>query len=169
MTHRDMLFKWLFYALASALFLVLQGLLFNHIFLFNVHPFVFPILAATLAVLESPQESFAYALVLGFLCDLAIPGMFPCFYTVSFLLIALLSSIVADKIIVPGFWCALVCGALSIVVCGLFNTLILHYRHAIPYADAFVLIGRELLLSLVLIPPVYFLFRKINLRISQNG
>lgn len=168
MNRHDMLYKWAFYAVASLLFILLQSLVFNRLCLLQTHPFVFPILTTVIAVLEPLPESFTYALVMGFLFDLTVPGVFPCFYTVTFLLIALLSTLIARKLIVPGFWCCMVCSALSIILCDIFNTLVLHYRHGTLYFDALRLMGRELLLSIILAPVVYLLFHQIHQRITQD-
>ena len=168
MSRRDIFLKWLFYAAASLILILLQSTVFNHLCVMQTHPFVFPILAAAAAVLEPPYESAVYALALGLLCDLTIPGVFPCFYTVTFLLAALLSAVIAAKLIVPGFWCCMACGALAIVVCDLFNILVIHYRHGTSYPAAFTLMGRELLLSVLLVPLVYLLFHWINLRVDRD-
>lgn len=168
MNQRDLFFKWLFYGVASLIFILLQGLVLNRLCIRQVHPFVFPILVAAASVLEPPNESMVYSLVLGVLCDLTLPGMFPCFYTVVFLLASLLSALIAEKLIVPGFWCCTVCGALSVVLCDVFNVLIVCYRHDTRFVDGLNLASLELLLSVVLVPLVYFLFHRINLRVTQD-
>ncbi|MBQ0037737.1 MAG: hypothetical protein KBS74_03600 [Clostridiales bacterium] len=168
MSRHDLFYKWLFYAAASLLFIALQSLVFNRILVQQTHPFVFPILVAAAASLEPPREGFIFALVLGVLCDLTIPGVWPCLYTVTFALAALLCILIAEKLIVPGFWCCIVCGAVSIALCDTFNVVILHYRCGAAYPDALTRAGLELMLSILLAPFVYLLFRRINLRTVQD-
>ena len=168
MNRHDLFLKWLSYALATFLLAILQTLLFNRLCLLHTHPFVLPIMAAMAVIMEPIYEGFSYAMALGFLCDLTISGAFPCFYTVSFLLLAILCTWIARKLIVPGFWCAMVCGTLSIAVCDLIYTMAFHYQHATPYYDALRLMGREIFLSVPLIPLVYLLFHQINLRSRRD-
>lgn len=168
MSRRDLSIKWLLYAAACLIFILLQGLIFNHICILQVHPFVFPLLVATAAVFEPPMESAVFGLIFGLLCDLTLPGMIPCYYTVAFLLAALLCALIAEKLIVPGFWCSLACGVLSVFLCDLINTLACHNQYGTRYADAFNLTGREILLALPLIPVIFFLFRYIHLRTKAD-
>ena len=74
MGHRDYVYKWLFYALMTLFFILLQVFALVHVRIWGVHPFLFPVLVATVAALESAHESAIYALVLGMLLDITMPG-----------------------------------------------------------------------------------------------
>ena len=90
LNQRDMFFKWLYYAGATLLLVLVQSLVLNRIFVWGVHPFLPPLIAAITAMLEGPGEGTAFAGVFGLLCDLTMPGIIPCFYTLAFLAAALL-------------------------------------------------------------------------------
>jgi len=167
MTRRDFLFKWLFYSCATLTFIALQHLLLNRLEVWGVHPFLLPILAVLPATLESRQESIFYAIALGLICDLRTAAPIPIFYTMVFLLAALLTSQIAGRLIMPGFLCAFLCGLLALVLCNLLQFL-LTFSQGYPAATALHLMGREVLLSApaaVLIFPVY---RKIFRRIRNE-
>lgn len=169
MNQRDLFYKWLFYSLAALIWMMLQQLLLNHLALWGgIHPFVLPMVPVMAAILESRQESAFFAIGAGLLCDLLMPGAIPCFYTVAFLLSALLSGLIAGRVIMPGFLCAFVCSVLAMVLTNLLHILLLTYSTSFALADAFALLGRELLLSLPFSPLLFLTSRKIYRRIRNE-
>lgn len=168
MNRRVMLFKWLFYALTSLLLILLQSTALNHVRILGAHPFLFPALAAMVATLESPREGAVFGLVLGALCDLTLTGPIPCFYAVAFFLIALATVWVSGKLSVSDLPRCVICGALGILLCGLFQTPFVCYRHGAPFAAALRLMGRELAATIWLLPLVYLLFHRISRRMRQD-
>ena len=111
MNQRDMFFKWLYYAGAVLLLVLAQSLVLNRICVWGVHPFLPPLIAAITAMLEGPGEGAAFAGVFGLLCDLTMPGIIPCFYTLAFLAAALLAAVIAKRFLSQGFLCAVLCAA----------------------------------------------------------
>ena len=81
MNQRDMFFKWLYYAGAVLLLVLVQSLVLNRISVWAVHPFLPPVIAGIMAMLEGPAEGAVFGGVFGLLCDLTMPGVIPCFYT----------------------------------------------------------------------------------------
>ena len=73
LNQRDMFFKWLYYAGATLLLVLVQSLVLNRICVWGVHPFLPPLIAAITAMLEGPGEGAAFAGVFGLLCDLTMP------------------------------------------------------------------------------------------------
>ena len=73
-------FKWIVYALATFLLCALQSLLFCHIRIMSVTPFLYPILPAVAAMYEGPRRGAIFALSFGFLCDLLLPAPFTGFF-----------------------------------------------------------------------------------------
>ncbi|EKC58850.1 phosphoribosylformylglycinamidine synthase, partial [human gut metagenome] len=78
----------------------------------GVHPFLPPLIAAITAMLEGPGEGAAFAGVFGLLCDLTMPGIIPCFYTLAFLAAALLAAVIAKRFLSQGFLCAVLCAGI---------------------------------------------------------
>ena len=56
MNQRDMFFKWLYYAGAVLLLVLVQSLVLNRISVWAVHPFLPPVIAGIMAMLEGPAE-----------------------------------------------------------------------------------------------------------------
>ena len=168
MNQRDMFFKWLFYSLATLLGLLIQALVLNRLDLWQgVHPFLPPILAICPAILEGREESTFFAVGLGLVLDLLIPTNFPAFYTISFVLLALLTKQIANRIIVPGFVCAFVCGALALVLTNLLRFVLVSAHGGADLTAVALLSLRELVLTLPLIPLYFWLCRKIYLRMRD--
>ena len=102
-----LIFKWTVYALATLLLFGLQSLVLNHIHIFGLVPFLYPMLPAVAAMYEGSHRGPVFALALGVVCDLLLPAPFEGFFTVIFTISAILSAVVAEKLISPGFLCAL--------------------------------------------------------------
>lgn len=162
MGHRDYVYKWLFYALVSLLFVLIQCFGLVHLRVWGVHPFLFPVLVSTVAALETAHESAIYTLVMGLLMDLTMPGILPCFYTVAFLVVFVVTRLLSVKVLSWPFFCCMLCGVLSIVCCGLLNTLFLQAKVDFTLPGALVLLAKELLLTLPLMPLVYLPMRKLR-------
>ena len=111
-------FKWTVYALASLLLFALQSLLLSHIRVMGVTPFLYPILPAAAAMYEGSRRGPLFALALGVVCDLLLPGPFQGFFAISFTLIALFSAMMAENFIEPGFLCALIVSAGGLLLTG---------------------------------------------------
>lgn len=168
MTQRDLFYKWLFYSLLGLFWMALQQLLLNPLDIWNgTHPFILPMLPIMAAILESRQESAFFAIGAGLVCDLLIGSVVPCFYTLTFLSSVLLAGLIAGRIIVPGFLCAFVCSVMALVLTDLLLILLLTASADFSAADAFALLGRELLLSLPLYPLIFLSFRKV-FRLIRN-
>ena len=163
MTQHDYALKWLFYSLTALLIVVLQSLVFNHLSLWGVHPFLFPLIAALVTMWEGNQ-GLVFSMVFGLLVDLTAPGPVPCFYTLSFFVVAAATIFVVKRLIVRGFICAFASSLLSIVLCDLLQMLFLSYSAGIAFFPALLLTAKELLLSVVCMPLLYFPFRWLHSR-----
>ena len=100
-------FKWAVYALATLLFFALQGLVLDHVRVWGLTPFLYPILPAVEAMYEGPRRGPVFALVMGLFCDILIWGPFEGFYALSFTIIALISAVIGENMLTPGTFCAL--------------------------------------------------------------
>ena len=158
-TRSERTAKWLCYAGVTLLACAVQGLLLQHIRLWGVMPFLPPALCALAAAFEPGVQGSAFALAFGFVCDLAIGGAFPCFYTVAFLLTAVVAALISTKVLNAGFFSAFAVSASAYVLCGLLRALLLLGRGAASAGDLLLYGGEELLLSLpfaILLYPVFF-------------
>lgn len=167
LNQRDMFFKWLYYAGATLLLVLVQSLVLNRICVWGVHPFLPPLIAAITAMLEGPGEGAAFAGVFGLLCDLTMPGIIPCFYTLAFLAAALLAAVIAKRFLSQGFLCAVLCAALALVITDLLHTVLLTFRQGVALTAALSLTGREAAVTVVLSPLVYLLLRSVHNRILK--
>lgn len=162
MGRRDFVFKWLFYALTALGFVLVQVFGLVHIRIWGVHPFLFPVLVSTVAALESAHESAVFALATGAVLDVTMPGVIPCFYTVAFMVVFLLARVLSANVLSQPFFCCMLCGVLSIVCTDLLQMLFLNSSVSFSVRAALLLMGKDLLLTLPLMPLIYLPDSKIR-------
>lgn len=160
--------KWVFYALWTLVFLLVQQLVFPYLRIAGVHPFILPSLAAIAASFEGKREGPVYALVLGLVCDTLFTGAFPCFYAVVLMLSALLAGQAARRLIMPGAVCSLVVSAGALLLTDLFNAVAFTYSHGTPPGEAMWLTAREILLSLPFAMLVHLVFSRVHRRFDRR-
>lgn len=168
MTRRMTTLKWVFYALWTLVFLLVQQLVFPYLRIAGVHPFILPSLAAIAASFEGKQEGPVYALVLGLVCDTLFTGAFPCFYAVVLTLSALLAGQAARRLIMPGAVCSLAVSAGALLLTDLFNAVAFTYSHGTPPGEAMWLTARETLLSLPFAMLVHLVFSRVHRRFDRR-
>ena len=168
MTRRMTTLKWVFYALWTLVFLLVQQLMFPYPRIAGVHPFILPSLAAIAASFEGKREGPVYALVLGLVCDTLFTGAFPCFYAVVLTLSALLAGQAARRLIMPGAVCSLAVSAGALLLTDLFNAVAFTYSHGTPPGEAMWLTAREILLSLPFSMLVHLVFSRVHRRFDRR-
>ncbi len=168
MTRRMTTLKWVFYALWTLVFLLVQQLVFPYLRIAGVHPFILPSLAAIAASFEGKREGPVYALVLGLVCDTLFTGAFPCFYAVVLTLSALLAGQAARRLIMPGAVCSLAVSAGALLLTDLFNAVAFTYSHGTPPGEAMWLTAREILLSLPFSMLVHLVFSRVHRRFDRR-
>lgn len=168
MTRRMTTLKWVFYALWTLVFLLVQQLVFPYLRIAGVHPFILPLLAAIAASFEGKREGPVYALVLGLVCDTLFTGAFPCFYAVVLTLSALLAGQAARRLIMPGAVCSLAVSAGALLLTDLFNAVAFTYSHGTPPGEAMWLTAREILLSLPFAMLVHLVFSRVHRRFDRR-
>ena len=168
MTRRMPTLKWVFYALWTLVFLLVQQLMFPYLRIAGVHPFILPSLAAIAASFEGKREGPVYALVLGLVCDTLFTGAFPCFYAVVLTLSALLAGQAARRLIMPGVVCSLAVSAGALLLTDLFNAVAFTYSHGTPPGEAMWLTAREILLSLPFSMLVHLVFSRVHRRFDRR-
>ena len=168
MTRQMTTLKWVFYALWTLVFLLVQQLVFPYLRIAGVHPFILPSLAAIAASFEGKREGPVYALVLGLVCDTLFTGAFPCFYAVVLTLSALLAGQAARRLIMPGAVCSLAVSAGALLLTDLFNAVAFTYSHGTPPGEAMWLTAREILLSLPFAMLVHLVFSRVHRRFDRR-
>ena len=168
MTRRMTTLKWVFYALWTLVFLLVQQLVFPYLRIAGVHPFILPSLAAIAASFEGKREGPVYALVLGLVCDTLFTGAFPCFYAVVLTLSALLAGQAARRLSMPGAVCSLAVSAGALLLTDLFNAVAFTYSHGTPPGEAMWLTAREILLSLPFAMLVHLVFSRVHRRFDRR-
>ena len=196
MTRRMTTLKWVFYALWTLVFLLVQQLMFPYLRIAGVHPFILPSLAAIAASFEGKREGPVYALVLGLVCDTLFTGAFPCFYasvlrisgsqkTAWMLVLGMLHAVIvvvllalglsallagqaARRLIMPGAVCSLAVSAGALLLTDLFNAVAFTYSHGTPPGEAMWLTAREILLSLPFAMLVHLVFSRVHRRFDRR-
>ena len=69
-----LVFKWTVYSLATLLLFALQYLVLDHIQVWGLTPFLYPMLPAVAASFEGLRRGSTFALAVGVVCDLLLPG-----------------------------------------------------------------------------------------------
>ena len=114
-----LVFKWAVYSLATAGFFALQYLVLGHVRVLGLTPLLYTVLPAVAASFEGLRRGSVFALAVGVVCDLLLPGPFEGFYTLGFTAAALLAALIAENLLAPGFLCGFAVSALSLAVTAL--------------------------------------------------
>ena len=159
----ELILRWSVYGGAGLLVCLVQGLLLQRLSLWGVMPFLYPALAAMVAVWEGAVPRGAvYALCLGALCDLALPGSVPCFYTVALPLAAMLAGLLTRGWLSSNLLSALTASALSYLVTGLLHAGVLAVTGHGAFVTAMAVAGKEFLITLPALPLLYLLLRFLH-------
>ncbi len=108
--------KWSVYALATLALSALQHLILNHISLWDVTPFIYPMLPALVASYEGLHRGGKFALAAGLFCDLLIAAPVTGFYTVLFTVIGLLAGQISENVLSPGWLCGFTVSAMALAL-----------------------------------------------------
>jgi len=160
-------FKWSVYALATLLLFAVQGLVLEHIRVWGLTPFLYPLLPAVLAMYEGPRRGPVFALVLGLVCDVLIWGPFEGFYALLFTLISLLSAAIGARMLSRGFFCAVLVSGCALGLTGALRVLL----HLLSGGENLRLVVRlavgeavVTLPALILVVPLYrWIYRRCTL------
>ncbi len=157
----ETIFKWLLYAAVTMLFLLVQGLILQQVRILGAMPFVYPLLAAVVAMFEDALGGTIYALALGVLCDLTLPTPIPCFYTLILPAAALCAALIARSLLPVGFVCAVAVSVLAFFWTDLFHCLLLAAGGKAAWSAGGLLFLQETAASLPVLLPLYWLLRKV--------
>ena len=156
-TRSEIIFQWSIYSAVSLLVLLVQKFLLPELRLFGVALFLPPMIAAMLSAFEPGAEGMLFALLLGLLCDLALIGPVPCFYTVSFVFSAILSGIISGRLLSGQLLCSLTVSVAAYLAGDLLRW-VLMAADGTRLFDVLLYGGKELLLALPFAVPLHFLY-----------
>ena len=164
LARNEIIFKWLIYTAATAVCFLAQGAFCQRITLWGVIPFLYPMLAAIPATFEAPVPATVFALCLGVVCDVLLPGAMPCLYTLIFPVVGLCASLLAQSLLPAGMLCSLVVSALAFLLTDLFRCFILAVNGVSPWGTGLSIMLREFLVTAPLLIPVTLLYRTVYRR-----
>lgn len=163
-----LILKWTVYTLATFLLSCLQYLVLGRVRVLGLTPFLYPVLPAVVASYEGPRRGAVFALVLGLICDQLVIGPFEGFYTLVFTFLALLSALIAENLLSPGFLCALTVSAMAMLLTNAGRIL----AELLKGNTHLILMGRiaagETLITLPALLVVLPLYRLIHLRCAAD-
>ena len=168
LARNEVIFKWTLYGLSAALCLTVQTALLQRIVFLGVIPFIHPLVAVIPATLERPFAGTVFSLCVGVVCDLILPGSFPCFYTLIFPLAGLCAALLSQSVLRASFLCSLAASAIAFVLTGLFHGLLLWIGGKTAWGSAVSVTVREFLLTAPLTVPVTVLFQKVYKKTHEN-
>ena len=158
LARNEVIFKWVLYAAATALCFLVQGALLQRIVLLGVIPFLYPMLAAIPATFEEPVPAGVFALCLGVCCDLLLPEVIPCFYTLIFPVAGICASLLSQGLLPAGFPCSLAVSAAAFLLTDLFRCFILALGSHHPWGAGLLILLKEFLITAPLLIPVTLLY-----------
>ena len=164
LARNELIFRWSVYGLAALLCLLVQTLVLQRLSIWGIAPFLYPLLAAIPATYEAPVPATAFALAMGVVCDLLLPEALPCFYTLLFPVVGLLSSLLVQGAVPNGFLCSAFVSAIAYLLSGVFHCLLLGGS----WGAGLFLALREFCIALPFTVPMTVLFRAVHDRTHWN-
>ena len=164
MPKRYIVFKWLCYAAATALLLMLDTFVLHHIRIGGVLPFLPPMIVGVVASFEGSKASPFFALIFGLLCDLTVFSPAPGFFCLIFTISALISSLLAENLFSPGLLCSFVSTLLCYILTAIGRIFLLLTAGEAGFGLMLSLALRELLFSLPFLLVVFPLGRWVYLK-----
>lgn len=162
LTKKALFTKWTLYTLALLAFILLQQLVLDSIHVLNVYPFILPMIVAVVAAMEGPTGGTIFGIAVGCLSDLAGGGVFSGVYTLSFFCIALCVAIISKYWVMRNVFGSLIYALIAYLILDVIQFLYLAaFRGASP-AVVLNLAGREILVSILFVIPIFFLYAYLN-------
>lgn len=161
LARNEIIFKWVLYAMATLLCLLVQGAVFQRLTVWGVIPFLYPLLAVIPATYEGPVPGTVFALAVGVVCDLLLPESIPCFYTLTFPLAGLWGALLTQSLLPVGVFCSLAGSALAFLLTGGFHCLALWAVGKPAWEAGGWVTLREFCVTAPLVIPTTLLYRAV--------
>lgn len=159
--RNETILKWLLYTGATALCLLLQGGLLQRLELWEVIPFLYPLLAAIPATFEGPLAGTIFSLGVGLVCDLLLPGPIPCLFTLIFPLAGLCAGLLSQSWLPAGFLCSLASAAAAFLLLDGFRCLLLWMMGKAAWEAGAMVALREFCVTAPFVIPLTLLYRSV--------
>lgn len=166
MTRRDLILKWLLYALGLLPIFALDLYVLPQFPIFGIIPTLLPVAAITVATLEGPVAGAGFGLFVGILSDALIPGT-PGSMTVGLAFLGLCAGAAARYGVRQNMLGCLICssGALALIaLIRIFSHLLQGKAGLWPLLAVAV---PEIFLSLIFLPLIYGIFYWIYQRVPK--
>lgn len=167
MTRRDLIHKWLVYALGLLPVWLLDAYILPRYPLYGASPMLLPLAAAAVAVLEGAYSGTGFGLGVGLLWELAYPGGFG--GLVFFLALAgMLMGAVSQYALSQSFIGCLICAAGTVGLLELLRIARGLLTDAAPLSALLEAAAPEFLWSVAWTPLVWLLFRAVHRKVGGN-
>ena len=165
MTRRDLIHKWLVYALGLLPVWLLDAYILPRVPLWGTVPMLLPLAAAAVAVLEGAYAGTGFGMAVGLLWELAYPGGFG--GLVFYLAVAgMLMGAVSLYALSQSFPGCLICSAGVLALLGFLRVAGWLFVNGAGLSDLLQVAVPEFLWSLAWSLPVWLLFRAIYNRVG---
>ena len=165
MTRRDLIHKWLVYALGLLPLWLLDDYILPRYPLFGVTPMLLPVAAAAVAVLEGAYAGAGFGLAVGLLWELSYPGGFGGL-VFGMALAGMATGAVSQYALSQSFLSCLLCSAGVLGVLDGLRILRILFLQAETLDVLLQIAVPEVVLSLCWTPVVYWIFRRIYRRVG---
>lgn len=162
LTKKALFTKWTLYTLALLAFILLQQLVLDSVYLLGVYPFLLPMIVAVVAAMEGPTGGTIFGIAVGLLSDLSGSGVFSGVYTLSFFCIALCVAIISKYWVMRNVFGSVIYALIAYAILDAIQLLFLMAVHGARAAVVLDLAGREILVSIVFVIPIFFLYAYLN-------
>ena len=165
MTRRDLIHKWLVYALGLLPVWLLDAYILPRVPLWGTVPMLLPLAAAAVAVLEGAYAGTGFGMAVGLLWELAYPGGFGglVFYLA---LAGMAMGAVSQYALSQSLIGCLLCSAGVLALLDLLRIARILFINAARLSDLLQVAVPEFLWSLAWTPLVWLLFRAIYNRVG---
>ena len=165
MTRRDLIHKWLVYALGLLPLWLLDDYILPRYPLFGVTPMLLPVAAAAVAVLEGAYAGAGFGMAVGLLWELAYPGGFGGL-VFGMALAGMVTGAVSQYALSQSFLSCLLCSAGVLGVLDSLRILRILFLQVETLDVLLQIAVPEVVLSLCWTPVVYWIFRRIYRRVG---
>lgn len=165
MTRRDLIHKWLVYALGLLPLWLLDDYILPRYPLFGVTPMLLPVAVAAVAVLEGAYAGAGFGMAVGLLWELAYPGGFGGL-VFGMALAGMVTGAVSQYALSQSFLSCLLCSAGVLGVLDSLRILRILFLQVETLDVLLQIAVPEVVLSLCWTPVVYWIFRRIYRRVG---
>ena len=167
MTRQDFLIKWWVYALALLPVWFCQAFVLNRLPFLPLTPMLLPLAAVCVAVLEGAVAGAGFGLAVGALCDAVYFGTDGAM-TVGVCVVGMAAGALAQYLLRQNLLGCLLCSLLSLAAMDGIRILARLFWGDWELGAMLSLAGREILLSLIFVFPVYALFLWVYRRVPKK-